>query len=136
MSFLHSDQPSPCADAATLLPHGPELRFVAPDPALAAIPGLLVLDTCVLLSNVLRRVFLHLADQGCFLPVWSHRIGSEWRRNAQRIWGVPAADIETQWCELQAAFPGACQGDVSPYEAGLQRSDPKDWHVIAAGRAA
>ncbi len=110
------------------------LHFTAP--AAVAIPGILVLDTCVLLSNVLRRVFLHLADHGCFMPVWSERIGSEWRRNAARIWGVPSEDIAEQWHALQLAFPLACQGDVSEHEAGLHRSDPKDLHVIAAGRAA
>lgn len=107
-----------------------------PTPVAGGIPGILVLDTCVLLSNVLRRVLLLLARQGCFIPVWSERIGGEWRRNASRIWSVPMADIESQWLELQQAFPQADQGDVSVYEAGLQRSDPKDWHVIAAGRAA
>jgi len=101
-----------------------------------AIPGILVLDTCVLLSNVLRRVLLHLAGHGCFIPVWSDRIGSEWCRNASRIWGVPLADIESQWASLQCEHPMANQGDVSHHEKGLHRSDPKDWHVIAAGRAA
>ncbi len=101
-----------------------------------AIPGILVLDTCVLLSNVLRRVLLSLARDGCFVPVWSQRIGDEWRRNASRIWGVPAADIDAQWSALQQAFPEADQGNVSDYEKGLIRSDPKDWHVIAAGRVA
>ncbi len=100
------------------------------------VPGILVLDTCVLLSNVLRRAFLRLAEQGCFIPVWSERIGAEWQRNASRIWGVDRADIETQWAQLQQAFPFACQGDVSGHENGLHRSDAKDWHVIAAGRSA
>lgn len=105
-------------------------------PVVQAVPGILVLDTCVLLSNVLRRVFLRLAAQGCFVPVWSERIGGEWRRNAARIWDVPMADIEAQWAALQHAFPHADQGDVSGHESGLHRSDPKDWHVIAAARAA
>lgn len=100
------------------------------------VPGILVLDTCVLLSNVLRKMFLQLAEQGCFIPVWSERIGAEWRRNASRIWGVPIEDITAQWAALQETFPHACQGDVSAFEAGLHRSDPKDWHVIAAGRSA
>ena len=110
----------------------------SPLPVLSAqaLPGILVLDTCVLLSNVLRRVLLRLAAQGCFLPVWSERIGGEWRRNASRIWNVPLENVEAQWDALQQAFPLADQGDVSGFETGLQRSDPKDWHVIAAGRAA
>lgn len=101
-----------------------------------SVPGILVLDTCVLLSNVLRRVLLRLAAQGCFIPVWSERIGSEWRRNAARIWDVPLSNVEQQWAALQQAFPLADQGDVQAFESGLRRSDPKDWHVIAAGRAA
>ena len=101
-----------------------------------SLPGIVVLDTCVLLSNVLRRVFLNLAHEGCFVPVWSRRIGEEWRRNAARIWGVPQPDIDAQWADLQNAFPQADQGDVSLHEKGLLRSDPKDWHVIAAGRVA
>lgn len=113
--------------AAALAAAGPQAR---------PLPGIVVLDTCVLLSNVLRRVFLALAAEGCFVPVWSQRIGEEWRRNAARIWGVAQADIDAQWAALQRAFPHADQGDVSAHEAGLHRSDPKDWHVIAAGRAA
>ena len=125
--------------AAALALDAPETRGGAA-PARAAgsppVPGILVLDTCVLLSNVLRRVFLRLAGHGCFIPAWSEQIGGEWRRNASRIWGVPMADIEMQWTAMQQSFPMADQGDVGSYESGLQRSDPKDWHVIAAGRAA
>lgn len=129
-----------CADLAFIF--GEEAAAPLPLQAASAValkhgfPGILVLDTCVLLSNVLRRVLLRLAAQGCFIPVWSDRIGSEWRRNAARIWGVPAEDVDSQWGALQLAFPLANQGDVSTHESGLHRSDPKDWHVIAAGRAA
>jgi hypothetical protein len=94
-----------------------------------------VLDTCVLISNVLRRALLHLAAQGCFQLAWSPVIGDEWRRNAARLWGVSDADVQEQWNALQVAFPMADQGDVSEFKSGLRRSDPKDWHVVAAGRA-
>ena len=96
---------------------------------------MLVLDTCVLISNVLRRALLHLAAQDCFEPVWSLVIGDEWRRNAARLWGVDERDILLQWEALQQAFPQADQGDVSAFKTGVQYSDPKDWHVIAAARA-
>lgn len=122
--------------AAVQLPSASAAAVSSQTPALKAVPGILVLDTCVLLSNVLRRVLLRLAVQGCFIPVWSERIGSEWRRNAARIWGVPLIDVEEQWAALQQAFPLADQGNVNAFESGLRRSDPKDWHVIAAGRAA
>lgn len=101
-----------------------------------ALPQILVIDTCVLISNVLRRVLLRLAEQACFQPAWSSVIGDEWQRNAARLWGVSASDIQTQWLGLQTDFPQADQGEIAPYKIGLRRSDPKDWHVIAAARAA
>ncbi|HUH36406.1 MAG TPA: PIN domain-containing protein [Candidimonas sp.] len=100
-----------------------------------SIPQVLVLDTCVLLSNVLRQLFLRLAALACFSPAWSPVIGDEWRRNAARLWKVSEEEIDAQWLALQEAFPEADQGDVTVYKAGLHRSDPKDWHVIAAARA-
>ncbi|NYT76760.1 PIN domain-containing protein [Alcaligenaceae bacterium] len=100
------------------------------------MPELVVLDTCVLISNVLRQGILRLAAHGCFRPVWSEVIGDEWRRNTARLWGVPAEEIAAQWQTLQSQFPHANLGDVSQYKQGLERSDPKDWHVIAAARKA
>ncbi|HWK62433.1 MAG TPA: PIN domain-containing protein [Eoetvoesiella sp.] len=103
---------------------------------MSGLPDILVIDTCVLISNVLRRLLLRLAGHGCFQPAWSPVIGDEWRRNASRVWGVPIADLEVQWEALQAAFPMADQGDIAAFKEGLKRSDPKDWHVIAAALAA
>ncbi|NYT62204.1 PIN domain-containing protein [Alcaligenaceae bacterium] len=100
------------------------------------LPEVLVIDTCVLISNVLRRLLLRLAEQACFQPAWSEVIGDEWRRNAARLWGVPELDIQMQWQELQHNFPLADQGELASFKVGLSRSDPKDWHVIAAARAA
>ncbi|AEC20220.1 hypothetical protein PT7_1680 [Pusillimonas sp. T7-7] len=101
----------------------------------ARIPQVLVLDTCVLISNVLRRGLLHLAGQGCFEPAWSRVIGDEWRRNAGRLWSVAQEEIDIQWQLLQRDFPAADCGEIDDYKNGLQRSDPKDWHVIAAARS-
>ncbi|MCC2595162.1 PIN domain-containing protein [Pusillimonas sp. MFBS29] len=100
------------------------------------IPRIIVLDTCVLISNVLRQGFLHLAQQGCFEPAWSRIIGDEWCRTAARLWAVDQADIDAQWRALQQDFPAADCGEISTFKEGLKRSDPKDWHVIAAARAA
>lgn len=100
------------------------------------LPEVLVIDTCVLISSVLRVLLLRLASAGWFEPVWSPVIGDEWRRTAARLWQTPEADIADQWRLLQRDFPHADIGDVSQYKEGLQRSDPKDWHVIAAARAA
>ena len=104
--------------------------------AQAAPPLFTVLDTCVLISNVLRRILLGMAAQGRLQPVWSTVIGDEWRRNASRIWKVPLDDLQGQWAQMQQAFPLADQGDVESFKAGLRFSDVKDWHVIAAGRSA
>ncbi|NYT85545.1 PIN domain-containing protein [Pollutimonas harenae] len=99
------------------------------------IPQVLVLDTCVLISNVLRRGLLQLARQGCFEPAWSRIIGDEWRRNAARLWSVSQDEVDAQWRSLQQGFPAADCGEIEDYKKGLQRSDPKDWHVIAAARS-
>lgn len=96
---------------------------------------LVVLDACVLMSGVLRPTLLGLAQAGLFRPLWSARIGDEWRRNASRLWDIPLSILETEWQIMQTAFPQADAGDVAAYEAGLRYSDPKDWHVIAAGLA-
>ncbi|MBP6020820.1 MAG: PIN domain-containing protein [Burkholderiaceae bacterium] len=105
-----------------------------PLPTAQALPRVLVLDTCVLLSNLLRRWLLRLAQHDCLQPAWSPIIGDEWRRNASKIWGVEPDEIQAQWLQLQHDCPGADVGDVQAYKSGLLRSDPKDWHVIAAAR--
>lgn len=96
---------------------------------------LVVLDACVLMSGVLRPALLTLAEAGLFMPLWSERIGLEWRRNAARLWDIPLATLETEWELMKSRFPRADAGDVTPYETGLRYSDAKDWHVIAAGLA-
>lgn len=113
-------------------------RCLAP----AAVPVLptasspfVVLDACVLMSGIMRRLMLSLAAHGVYQPVWSERIGEEWRRNAARLWDIPLDVLETQWAEMNERFPQASQGDLQAYEAGLRYSDPKDFHVIAAGLA-
>lgn len=98
-------------------------------------PQFLVLDACVLMSSILRPVLLDVADAGFFQPVWSERIGQEWRRNAARIWSIAPDVLDGQWADMTARFPLADPGDLTAYEAGLRYSDEKDWHVIAAGLA-
>lgn len=100
------------------------------------LPQRVVLDTCVLMSTILKNLLLRLAQSGMFEPVWGDYIGQEWRRNASRVWTVSEQDIAIQWQDMQSAFPRADMGIVSQLETGLSKSDPKDWHVIAAGRAA
>lgn len=107
-----------------------------PGQAHPAVPDIVVLDTCILISNVLRRLLLRLADQACFQPAWSDIIGDEWRRNVARVWETEPENIAAEWAALQTAYPHANQTDIDPFKQGLVYSDPKDWHVIAAARAA
>lgn len=94
-----------------------------------------VLDACVLMSGIVRRLMLRLAAEGVYQPVWSERIGEEWRRNAARLWAIPPDILAAQWAEMNQLFPLASEADLQAYEAGLRYSDPKDFHVIAAGLA-
>ncbi len=94
-----------------------------------------VLDACVLMSTVLRQLLLRTAQNGVFEPVWTERIGEEWRRNAARLWGAPREILDDLWDAMNQAFPGAMESDTQAYETGLRYSDAKDFHVIAAGLA-
>lgn len=95
-----------------------------------------VLDTCILISNVLRFLSLGLAQAGYFQPAWSPHIREEWLRNASRLWHVERSALELDWAQWEQQFPRANQGIVHSFQDGLKYSDPKDWHVIAAARAA
>ncbi len=104
-------------------------------PDVSARPHLVVLDACTLMSGVLRPALLDLAAAGRFLPLWTERIGHEWRRNAARIWPIEPDVLTREWDLMQARFPAADAGDTAAYEATLRYSDRKDFHVIAAGLA-
>ena len=105
-------------------------------PALTPAPApFVVLDACVLMSGIMRRLMLRLAAGGVYQPVWTERIGEEWRRNAARLWAIPPEMLQAQWAEMNLQFPHAAEADTQAYEAGLRYSDPKDFHVIAAGLA-
>ena len=87
------------------------------------------------MSGVLRPLLLTLAKEGWFIPVWSDKIGNEWRRNAARVWDVAPTVLDDAWQAMEAAHPEANlskQPIPQPDEAEpvLTHSDPKDWHVI------
>lgn len=94
-----------------------------------------VLDACVLMSTLQRQLLLRVADLGVFQPIWTERIGEEWRRNAARLWQIPPEKLAEQWDAMNQRFPSAMETNTTPYELGLRYSDPKDFHVIAAGLA-
>ena len=86
------------------------------------------------MSGIVRRLVLRLAEAGVYQPVWTERIGEEWRRNASRIWEIPPEVMAEQWADMNArsAGPGARRPGLRSL-AALQRS--QDFHVIAAGLA-
>ena len=90
----------------------------------------------MLMSGVLRRTLLRLAAAGRLRPGWSERIGTEWRRNAARVWGTDPRVLDEEWRRMQGDFPQAMLAPGSGHETGLRYSDPKDWHVIGAACAA
>lgn len=88
------------------------------------------------MSGVLRPWLLKLAEHGLFKPIWSDRIGDEWRRNAARIWSIEPAVLQSEWNAMQTQFASANVSRWSnPQNAlpALKYSDAKDWHVIEAG---
>lgn len=111
------------------------LTCPSPPPPAPGAPYV-VLDACVLMSGIVRRLALRLADAGLLRPLWTERIADEWRRNAARIWQIPPERLQAEWDSMRQRFPLADCGDTSAHEVGLVYSDPKDWHVIAAARAA
>ena len=92
------------------------------------------------MSGVLRPLLLTLAHENWFEPIWSDRIGSEWRRNAARLWPIQSNVLDLAWQDMQIDFPLANSStwpnnhlSADTVEPALKHSDPKDWHVIMAG---
>lgn len=101
-----------------------------------AAQGSLVLDACVLMSGLLRPLLLDLAEADVFVPLWTDKIGSEWMRNAARLWPIDPEVLRLEWQIMQDRFPAANMGDVTEFEVNLHHTDRKDKHVAAAGVAA
>src|SRR5690606_1249836 len=57
------------------------------------------------------------------------------QRNAARIWKKSPDVLAQMWETMQVRFPDACMNALEPYESVLRYSDPKDFHVVAAGLA-
>jgi hypothetical protein len=95
-----------------------------------------VLDACIMMSGLLRPLLLNLAHAGLFHPLWTDKIGQEWQRNAARLWPIDPDLLRDEWQRMQAQFPAADMGDVTPHETTLKHTDRKDKHVAATGIAA
>ncbi|NLA88266.1 MAG: PIN domain-containing protein [Alcaligenaceae bacterium] len=96
-------------------------------------PHYVVLDTCVLISNTVRKLLIRMGQHQCISPVWGEYIGVEWRRNIPKIWDVNDEFAEREWNFMQQQFPAANMGVVHEFEKNLRYSDKKDHHVIACG---
>ncbi|MDN3987008.1 PIN domain-containing protein [Zwartia vadi] len=96
----------------------------------------LVLDACIMMSGLLRPLFLQLAQTGLFTPLWTDKIGQEWQRNAARLWPIEPALLKSEWQAMQEQFPASNMGDVTSFETALKHTDRKDKHVAATGIAA
>ena len=106
---------------------------------MTAAPERALLDACVLVPTVMRRMLLGAAEAGGFAPVWSARILEEWAFAARRRGQGAEAEARAEIARLRAAWPAAEAAPDPDLEARLSLPDADDRHVLAAailGRAA
>lgn len=87
-------------------------------------------DACAIYGITLSDLFLRLADEGVFRPLWSESVLDEVRRNTIRG-GVDAVGIDRRLTMMRTYFPDALVTGHEELIAGLT-CDPKDRHVLAA----
>lgn len=98
-----------------------------------------VFDSCVLYSDSLRSLFLHLAVRRLFRARWSEDIHEEWM--AHLIKNRPDLDrgkLQRTRAKMDAAIDDCLVTGYGPLVEGLTLPDPDDQHVLAAaivGRA-
>lgn len=93
------------------------------------MPGVAVLDANVLLPIALADIFLSLADEGLYRPVWTERILTETADAARRI-GRGDITKRLQWMKIY--FPRAMVHGWEEVPEKIDLPDPDDWHVLAA----
>jgi predicted nucleic acid-binding protein len=93
----------------------------------------LVLDACVLYPTGLRGLFLTLARDGLFEPIWSPRILDEWYHAAAKLGPVAQAQVETEIAVLRTAWP---HSEVQGEHLEVELPDPNDVHVVQTAIAA
>ena len=77
------------------------------------------------MSGIVRRLVLRLAEAGVYQPVWTERIGEEWRRNASRIWEIPPEVMAEQWADMNARFPQALGVTPRPTKPRCATATPR-----------
>lgn len=100
-----------------------------------------VLDACILFRGVLTDLLLCLAEAGCFDPVWSDEIHSEWERNLRLRPGMSSEKVAYRRAMMETAFPAA---GTEPDAVRLAEvlgycstdDERKDAHVIACALTA
>lgn len=98
-----------------------------------------VLDACILYPPGLRNLFMWLAVEGLYLPLWTQEIHEEWIDNVleedARKNEPPGLSRDKLERTRQLMDENASQSLVTGYEhwiPQLSLLDPKDRHVLAA----
>ena len=97
----------------------------------AMIP-IAVLDACVLYSAPMRDTLLCLAQQGLYLPQWSHIITDKWLGNLLKN----RPDLKEERLlktvdRMNTYFDDANVTDFDHHISSIQLPDPDDRHVVA-----
>ncbi|MDZ4840729.1 MAG: PIN domain-containing protein [Hyphomicrobium aestuarii] len=93
-------------------------------------------DTNVLVSTMLRNIFLELAAAGAIRIHWSAEVLEELRATHQKLRpGILAADIDLRERAMNATFPEALVLLDARKAPVATLPDPKDVHVLAAALA-
>lgn len=94
------------------------------------------LDTCVLFPQLVRELIFATARRGLFTPLWSPRVGTEWRIAAARNGGIAAeVAVDDLLTRMRETFP---EGEVAPSARALPDlalPDDADRHVVAGALA-
>jgi len=93
-----------------------------------------LLDACVLVPTLTRRMILAAAGQSAFQPLWSERILREWRMAAAKSGPVAAMAVDGEIALLNAQYPRALV--PLPNDLAIpELPDPDDRHVLGAAIA-
>lgn len=90
-----------------------------------------VLDTNVIYPIEIRDILLWFAHYDLYTPKWSKHIFDEWE-NVMRRKNIREAEISRRIQTVQEAFPDAFVENYQSLIQGLNLSDKKDCHVLAA----
>ena len=90
-----------------------------------------VLDTNVIYPIEIRDILLWFAHYGLYTPKWSQHIFDEWEGVMIRK-GINEQEIAKRLNTVRQAFPDALVENYESLIGGLNLSDKKDCHVLAA----